>query len=200
MRTMENNLILLILFMGCLTFPASAQRAAYRASIQNSFWTGPRDGYSQSPDDDHGRVYGGLQARLRLGAFVGIEGAVEYRSKQEYGIGDYTMETSSIPVTASLMLFAPISEQFAPYAVGGLGAYHTRYSFSDEAEGLGLEDDNEFHMGYHVGLGFEIPLSSNVALNADYRYLFMNPDRNEESLEDTDFSGNVISAGLMFYF
>ncbi|HLR91257.1 MAG TPA: outer membrane beta-barrel protein [Balneolaceae bacterium] len=197
---MKKKLILLTLFMGGLTFAASAQSAADRASIKNTFGIGPRVGYYNSADADDGSFYGGLQARLRLGAFVGIEGAVEYRSKQEYGIGDYTMETSSIPVTASLMLFAPISEQFAPYAVGGLGAYHTRYSFSDEAEGLGLEDDNEFHMGYHVGLGFEIPLSSNVALNADYRYLFMNPDRNEESLEDTDFSGNVISAGLMFYF
>lgn len=197
---MKKKLILLTLFMGGLTFAASAQSAADRASIKNTFGIGPRVGYYNSADADDGSFYGGLQARLRLGAFVGIEGAVEYRSKQEYGIGDYTMDTSSIPVTASLMLFAPISEQFAPYAVGGLGAYYTRYNFSNEAEELGLEDDNEFHMGYHVGLGFEIPLSSNVALNADYRYLFMNPDRNEESLEDTDFSGNVISAGLMFYF
>lgn len=197
---MKKKLILLTLFMGGLTFAVSAQSAADRASIKNTFGIGPRVGYYNSADADEGSFYGGIQARLRLGAFVGIEGAVEYRSKQEYGIGNYTMDTSSIPVTASLLFFAPVSEQFAPYAVGGLGAYYTRYNFSDEAEGLGLEDDNDFHMGYHIGLGFEIPLSSNVALNADYRYLFMNPDRNEESLEDTDFSGNVISAGLMFYF
>lgn len=197
---MKNKLILLLLFMGGITFAASAQSAADRASIKNTFGIGPRVGFYNSADADEGSFYGGIQARARLGAFIGIEGTVEYRSKQEYGLGDYSMETSSIPITGSLLLFAPISEQFAPYAVGGLGAYYTRYNFSDNAEGLGFDDDSDFHLGYHVGLGFEVPLSSNVALNADYRYLFMNPDRNDESLEDTDFSGNVISAGLMFYF
>jgi len=63
-----------------------------------------------------------------------------------------------------------------------------------------LEDtDSEFNLGYHLGFGLDIFFNESVALNADYRYMFLNPDRNEESLDDTEFSSSVFTVGLMFY-
>jgi opacity protein-like surface antigen len=110
------------------------------------------------------------------------------------------VKTSFIPVTLSLLLFAPISENFAPYGVAGLGAYYTKYSPSQALQDLGFQSDSDFNIGYHLGFGLEIPFSSNVALSIDYRYLFLNPNKNQESFEDTSFSGNTIAASLMFYF
>lgn len=194
---MKKILILLTFVMGALTYSASAQTASDRAAIENTFGIGPRLGYYKAQDADEGNFYGGIQARARLGAVVGIEGAVDYRAKQKYGVGNYNVEISSIPVTGSLMLFAPISEAFSPYVLGGIGAYYTRYDYS---ESLGGDDDSSFNMGYHLGFGAEFPFNENVALSVDYRYIFLNPDDNEESFEDADFNSNVFTAGLMFYF
>lgn len=193
-------LVILSLILGTVVFSASAQSAADRASISDTFGFGPRLGYYKAQDADEGNLYYGIQARFRPGAILGIEGALEYRAGQEYGIGDNTVKTSFIPITGSLLLFAPVSQHFSPYGVLGLGAYYTRYSTSGLLEDIGIDDDSNFNLGYHIGFGAEIPFNSNTALSIDYRYLFLNPDENEESLDGASFSGNTISAGLMFYF
>jgi len=61
------------------------------------------------------------------------------------------------------------------------------------------ENSDEFNFGYQLGFGAEFPLSSNAALNVDYRYLFLNPNDNETGTQNTHYSGNVFTAGIMFY-
>lgn len=197
---MKKIIPITLFILGIVTFSASAQDASDRAAIKNSFGIGPRLGYYKAQDAEEGSFYGGIQARARIGAVIGIEGAVDYRAGQEYGFGEYTVETSSIPVTGSLMLFAPISNSFSPYGLAGIGAYYTRYDYSGSIAGLEAEDDSEFNMGYHLGFGAEFPFNENVALNVDYRYIFLNPDDNEQSFEDASFNSNAFTAGLMFYF
>lgn len=169
------------------------------AAIEDAFGIGPRVGYYRADDSDEGNFYGGLQMRARIGPVFGLEGSVEYRAGQRFAIQDYSVRTRFLPVTASAMLFIPMGENFAPYGLAGIGAYYTIFDYSDEAENLGIEDTNSFNLGYHLGFGLEIPFNSGVALNFDYRYLFLNPDENEEDLEGASFSGNVFTAGLMFY-
>lgn len=196
---MKRFISFLTLFLGAITFTSIAQTA----SIQNTFGIGPRLGYYKAEDADEGNFYGGLQARFRLGPVLGIEGSVEYRAGQEYGFDEYSVKTRFVPVTASLMLFIPLGPNFAPYGLAGAGAYYTIFDYSDDAEdtpGLDFDDDSNFNFGYHLGFGAEFPFSQNVALNVDYRYLFLNPEENEQELEDASFSGNVFTAGLMFYF
>lgn len=196
----KKTIVLMTFFLGTLTFAASAQTAADRATISDTFGFGPRIGYYQAQDADEGNFYYGIQARFRPGAIVGFEAAVEYRAGQTYGIGDHTVKTSFVPITGSLLLFAPISDVFTPYGVLGIGAYHTRYSTSGIIDDLGFDDSSRFNLGYHVGLGAEFPVANNLALNIDYRYLFLNPDDNEESLDGASFSGNAVSAAIVFYF
>lgn len=197
---MKKIMMILPFLIGVITFTASAQTASERAGIKDTFGIGPRLGFYKAQDADEGNFYGGIQARLRLGPVVGIEGAVDYRAGQEYGLDDYTLTTRFVPVTGSLLLFAPISESFAPYGVAGIGAYYTIFDYSDEASAFGLDDEKSFNMGYHLGFGAEFPFSKNAALNVDYRYQFLNPDTDDESLEDADFNGNVLTAGITFYF
>ncbi|MEX0638944.1 MAG: porin family protein, partial [Balneolaceae bacterium] len=197
---MQRLLLLLPLILGTAVFTASAQSAAERAGISNSLGFGPRIGFFNAQDADQGNFYYGVQARFRPGAIVGIEAAVEYRPGQEFGIGNSTVKTSFVPVTLSMLLFAPVSDYFAPYGVAGLGAHFTRYRPSGVLDDLGFESDSDFNLGYHIGLGAELPFSSNIALSIDYRYNFLNPNENEESFEGANFNGNTLSASLMFYF
>ena len=193
-------LLLMAFILSTTVFTASAQSAADRATISNTLGFGPRVGYYKAQDADKGNYYFGLQARFRPGAIIGIEAAIEYRGGQEFGIGNSTVKTSFIPVTVSLLLFAPVSEYFAPYGVAGVGAYYTRYSPSGVLDDLGFDSRSDFNLGYHLGFGAEIPFSPNVALSIDYRYIFLNSNDNEESLDGASFNGNTISASIMFYF
>lgn len=197
---MKKLLSLILFFTAFITFSAAAQSASERASIENTIGFGPRLGYYKAQDADEGNFYGGIQTRLRFGAVLGVEGAIEYRAGQEYGFEGYSVKTSSVPVTGSLMLFAPLSESISPYGLAGIGAYYTNYNYSDGAESLGFSDDSSFNLGYHLGFGVELPLNDNTAISIDYRYLFLNPDDNQESFDDASFSGNNLTASLMFYF
>ena len=196
----QRILIILALILSTAVFTASAQSAADRAGISNTLGFGPRLGYYNAQDADQGNFYYGIQARYRPGAIVGIEAAVEYRAGNEFGIGNSTVKTSFVPVTLSLLLFAPVSDYFAPYGVAGLGAYFSRYRPSDVLEDLGIDNSSDFNLGYHLGFGVEVPFSSNFALSIDYRYIFLNPNENQESFQGANFNGNTLAASLMVYF
>lgn len=191
------KLLLLLPIISFLFAPslAEAQTTSSDATIKNTLGIGPRLGFYKANDANQGNFYGGLQSRIRLGSVVGLEGSVEYRAAQEYSIGGETLKTSLVPITASTLMFLPVSENFAPYALAGLGAYYTIYDY----DGAFDNDDNEFNFGYHLGFGVELPINKNAALNFDYRYLFLNPDDNEMSTENANYNGNAFTAGLMFY-
>jgi len=197
---MKKIISLLVFFMGAVTFSASAQYAADRANTENTFGFGPRMGYYTAGDATDGNFYGGLQMRAKFGAVIGIEGSVEYRAGQKFEFNDFTARTSFVPVTASLMLFAPLSRHVAPYGLAGAGAYYTIYTYSDGAGDLGFSDDNSFNLGYHLGVGTELWFADNAAISIDYRYLYLDTSDSQEAFEDVNFDGNVFTASLMFYF
>src|SRR5690625_853005 len=81
--------------------------------IENTFGIGPRLGYYHGSEFDEGTFYYGLQARVRLGAVLGIEGSASYRPGTESNIvteqfGNVAYDTKFVPLTASLMLFLPL--------------------------------------------------------------------------------------------
>jgi len=188
--------LLLLPLLAFIFAPMTVEaQTSSNATIKNTLGIGPRLGYYKANDADEGSFYIGAQTRARLGSVLGVEGSVEYRAAQEYTIGGQSFETKFVPVTASALLFLPVSENFAPYGVAGLGAYYTIYEF----EGVIDDVKNEFNFGYHLGFGVELPINENAALNFDYRYLFLNPEANEVSTDNTNYNGNVFTAGLMFY-
>lgn len=197
---MKKLVSLTVLFAAITIGTASAQSASNRAAIENTIGFGPRLGYYKAQDADEGNFHFGFQTRVRFGAVLGAEGSVEYRAGQEFGIDDFSVQTSSVPVTGSLMIFAPLGKSVSPYGLAGIGAYYTNYNYSDSAEALGFSDDSSFNLGYHLGFGVELPINENTAINVDYRYLFLNPDDNQESFDNASFNGNSITASLMLYF
>jgi|SRR5699024_4558286 len=203
---MKRLLLLPLIAFMMAPFISSAQ-AQYGQSpsdegtIRNTIGIGPRLGYYKGDDADNGSFYGGAQIRARLGKYFGIEGAVDYRTAQTYNLGDYEADIRQIPITVSALLFLPINQYLHPYGVAGLGAYYDIIDFNEQAEEVpGIEDDHSVDFGYHLGAGLEIPVNSSVALNADYRYIFLDPGSDAfGEVGDADFSGNVLTVGLMFY-
>ncbi|SMO53097.1 outer membrane protein [Gracilimonas mengyeensis] len=182
-----------LLSVGLLTAFAS-QAMAQEYLIENSSGIGPKIGYYKAPDAEDGTMFIGVQSRTK-GKYFGAEFSAEYRGEQGYTTTGGDVTVRQIPVTGSLMVFAPIAKNLSPYGLAGLGAYYTIYDYDDDF--LNPDDDTEVNLGYHLGFGADIALSESAALNVDYRYLFLNGD---DDITEKEFSGNVISAGLTFYF
>lgn len=200
---MKKLLILPLLIFLCVPFWAFAQNYSYDDdddTIENTIGFGPRIGYYHVDDFDDGTFFYGLQARARLGPAVGLEGSISYRpgTENSFIVDDVeqSFETKFVPITASLLLFLPISPAISPYGLAGAGAYYTIY----DTEGDLIDDiDSEFNFGYHLGFGVELPFGENVALSLDYRYIFLTAD-NGDTPDDADFSGNAFTGAIMFYF
>lgn len=175
--------IVLLLF----AFPAITQ-------AQNSdggLMLGPRLGYYQAQEADNGSFLFGLQLRSHLNEYFGVELAATYRTNSEFTIGGNSLKTGLVPITASALVYLPISPYVKPYGVAGLGAYYKFY----DTEGWATDEfKDEFTFGYHLGAGVEIPLNEGMAIDVDYRYIFL-----DQEGSDPDLSGHAITAGLMFY-
>lgn len=172
-----------------------SQATAQRYLIENKLGIGPKVGVYKAPDADDGTMFIGIQSRTK-GKYLGAEFSLEYRGEQSFTTaGGSELTVKQVPVTGSLLLFAPLAENFSPYGLAGLGAYYSFYDYDGGFVNPG--DDAEVEVGYHLGVGAEIALSKTAAFNIDYRYLYLD---GSEDLSDKQFSGNVISAGLTFYF
>ncbi|MDT8325310.1 MAG: outer membrane beta-barrel protein, partial [Bacteroidota bacterium] len=199
--------LLALLFM-------APQLQAQRTFIENTIGVGPHVGWYQSNDAEDGALYFGFQARLRYGRNVGFEIALDYRDNEAFDAGRFDptrlkADVMYVPLTASLMIFAPVGSFLTPYGLAGLGWYYTITDYelinsSRELRQL-LENEDNFEMGYHFGLGLEIPLSQNFTLHGDARYLFLGTEirtvRDITTLDtDTDNSdGIMFNAGFMIY-
>lgn len=162
--------------------------------IENKAGIGVKTGYYKAPDAEDGTLYLGGQFRTK-GKYLGGEFSVEYRGEQSYSTTGGELTVSQVPVTGSLMVFAPITKNLSPYGVAGLGGYYTFYDYDGGFVNPG--DDTELTVGYHLGFGADLAINQSAAFNVDYRYLFL--DGNDD-ITDKEFSGNVLSVGLTFYF
>ncbi|WP_103664441.1 outer membrane protein [Gracilimonas amylolytica] len=162
--------------------------------IEDGSGFGPKIGYYKAPDADDGTMFIGIQSRSK-GKYLGGEFSLEYRGEQTYTTTGGELSVKQVPITGSLMLFAPLAQNFSPYGLAGLGAYYTFYDYDGGFINPG--DDSEVKFGYHLGFGADVAISESAAFNIDYRYLFLD---GSDDITDKEFSGNVISAGLTFYF
>jgi opacity protein-like surface antigen len=133
---------------------------------------------------------GGIQARLRLPLFFGVEGSVDYR-RETFG-SDTTHEW---PVMVSGLIYLPKIILVQPFILGGAGWYNTR------VEGPAGFNDTQNRFGPHVGAGVEVNLDTRWFLDATYRYVWLNDLRSVDALgvpQHIRDSGHMITAGLNF--
>ena len=173
----------------------SIEATAQEAPTSNKGGLGPRFGFYKAPDAEDGTMFIGAQFRSRGKSVFGGEFAIEYRGEQTYDISGGEMTVRQIPVTGSVLVFVPVAPNFQPYGLAGLGAYYSLYDYDGT---FSSSNDAEVNIGYHLGFGLDVPVTANAALNVDYRYLFL--EGNNDNLGDKEYSGNVLTGGLTFYF
>lgn len=189
------KLITVPLILLLFAFPSITQAQYEDDYDEGNLMLGPRIGYYEADDAEEGAFLFGLQLRGHVNEYFGLELAATYRttSEFEYTIAGQThsVKTGFVPITASALVYLPLNEHFLPYGVAGVGGY---YTFRDTEGSISDEFEGEFNFGYHLGFGLEVPLNEDVAINADYRYLWLTPEEDQN-----DFSGHMITFGLMFY-
>jgi opacity protein-like surface antigen len=153
----------------------------------------------------------GVTAGIRQG-HLGAELSVDWISMNlESDIKQAKLTTTPILVTFQ---FHPAEEDATidPYLGLGVGYYINSASASSEAKNvaasLGVPDykvevDNA--VGFHLGVGANMKVSSALAFVIDARYAFMNTDFRVKGtgLSDSDtlsVNGFVVTAGLKYFF
>jgi len=209
---LSRSIALTLLFLFVATAVSSAQEREY---IENTLGVGPRFGWYKSNEAEEGAWYFGMMGRFRLGKNIGFEGALDYRIQERFlsvreNEREYSATVTYMPVTLSLMIFAPFGSRYTPYGVAGVGWYLTLVDYDPFQSGIpeirrALEDETSFIPGYHFGLGLEIVLSRGFALHGDFRYLFLGTEISKikdvvtADIDTKNSNGIIFSAGFIVY-
>jgi opacity protein-like surface antigen len=166
-----------------------------QAQDAGQFSLGPAVGFLKTRGADDGTWMAGVQARLRLGRVIGLEGSI---TAHRSDFADDTVEIITYPVQVSLLVFPFPDSPVEPYLVGGVGWYYNRIEYDSS---LGLDDETDHQFGVHLGAGLMIELSPHVQIFADFRWIFLDePGVDNSDLEDEEFDTAQIMIGLSLVF
>ncbi len=191
-----------VALLGALLFslqepPASIpaqQDAADQDSTRGGLSIAPAAGYLTTRGADRGTWFGGIQARAHLSPVLAVEGSATFHQSL-YSDGDIVVTQYPVQVTGLLYPFG--ETPFRPYVLAGAGWYYTRTHYRGTLDLL-YEDQTEHDFGAHFGAGAEALLGPRVTLDADVRYIFLNPT--VDGVKERDFNYWQATAGLNFRF
>lgn len=172
---------------------ASSPAADDPNDFSSALSIGPAGGYLTVKEADRGTWFGGVQARLHFAKILAAEAAITFH-QNHYEDGDVVVTQYPLQLSAFLYVF-PVGP-LRPYLLGGVGWYYTRFQY-DGAFSF-INDRTEHIFGWHLGAGAELMLGSRASLNADVRYIFLNPDTDQVISQDFDYW--QITFGLNFFF
>ena len=157
-----------------------------------SFSIGPEGGYLRARGAERGTWFGGAKARLHLLGILAAEASITFHENR-YLHSDVNVTQYPVQLTALLYLLpGPIR----PYILGGVGWYYTRVDYRGTFASLPNRTEHIF--GEHLGAGAELFLSPRTSIDADVRYIFLNPTNDQ--VIHRDFNYWQIAFGVNFYF
>jgi len=152
---------------------------------------GPQLGYYKAQDADNGSYMGGAALRLKLTPLLGVEAAINFR-QEKYLNGALTVNSWPLMVTG-LIYPLPIL-----YGAMGFGWYSVTFHYDKNRLPL-LVDETIQKVGWHFGGGLELPITSDILLTGDFRYVFLNYDfKAIPGSGDMKSNFSVITIGLLF--
>jgi opacity protein-like surface antigen len=157
------------------------------------FSLGGQAGYLKARHADKGTWFGGAQARLHFLDFLAAEASITFHNNN-FDNGD--VRVTQYPVQLSAMLYILSEGPVQPYILGGVGWYYTHIEYRGAFSIYQDKTDNIF--GEHLGAGVELILGPSVSIDADLRYIFLNP--NNDKVGDRDFDYWQFTVGLNFLF
>ena len=171
---------------GLLTF-AILIATVFSLSAQ-SVAVGPQIGFIKTKDADKATIMPAAAIRLDL-IGLGVEGSIGYKA-EEFSNGQIKTTSYPILLTGMLNVFPFV------HAEAGIGWYNIKINYSNT---LGIEDETNQEIGYHLGAGAAIPLG-NILLTGDFRYVFLKTDFSKvsSSVESLKSDYYTVSIGLLF--
>ena len=160
--------------------------------VVSPFSLGAAAGFLRARGADEVTWFGGVQARLRMGYFA-AEASIQFHQNR-YENGDVVVTQFPVQLTAFLYII-PIGP-IRPYILGGVGWYRTRTDYKGPFNAI--PDDHQNIFGEHLGAGAELFLGPRVSIDADVRYIFLNPSTDQ--VIGRDFNYWQMTFGLNFMF
>lgn len=161
---------------------------------ESEFSIGPTAGYLKARGADRGTWSAGAQARLHFLKFFAAEASITFH-QDEYQNGDVVVTQYPVQVTGFLYPFPEWEIQ--PYLLAGAGWYYTRVRYHG-LPSLLYQDQTAHSFGGHAGAGVEARLGPSASIDADVRYIFLNP--RADALRSRDFDYWEFTAGLNLFF
>jgi hypothetical protein len=173
--------------------PLSLFSEPMRAAGEPSFSLGPEGGYLRARGAERGTWFGGAKARLHLLDFLAAEASITFH-EDRYQHSQVVV--SQYPVQLTALLYILPAGPIRPYILGGVGWYYTRIDY----QGIysTIPDKTEHVFGEHLGAGAELFLGPRTSIDADVRYIFLNPSNDQ--VIHRDFNYWQITFGLNLYF
>lgn len=132
---------------------------------------GVHGGATGAQDSSSNNFIGGVQARLHLISFLGLElRGSAFQSSYE-GPLSQSADLTTYPIQGSVMLYPIPLPKLSIYVLGG-GGYHS-YDFEYRSSGSSLVSVTGGQWAAHAGAGIDIRLSKAFFLNLDGRYVFL---------------------------
>lgn len=140
-------------------------------------------------ESDETNLFGGLAFRGNIAPALKAEIGAAYREEEV----NNQLLIRQWPVTASMWL-VPFP---ALYAGGGVGWYHTSYDYDDP---LNFQNETDQQFGVHLGGGLSIPMTPNLGLDLNGRYVFLEDVQTKISTEklDPDFWSTTLGLAIHF--
>ena len=163
------------------------------AEDEASFSIGPEGGYLRARGTDRGTWFGGVAARLHLLRILAAEASITFH-ENTYNHSDVVV--SQYPVQLTAFLYIIPAGPIRPYILGGVGWYYSRIDYRGAEAAIPNRTEHIF--GEHLGAGAELFLAPRLSLDADVRYIFLNPT--SDRVINKDFNYWQIAFGVNFYF
>jgi len=177
-----------------LTLPLSmAAETAAAAEEPAAFSIGPEGGYLRARGAERGTWFGGGKARLHLIGILAAEASITFHENR-YDHNDVIVTQYPVQLTAMLYII-PVGP-IRPYVLGGVGWYYSRVDYRGALASIPNRTEHIF--GEHLGAGAEAFLGPRVSIDADVRYIFLNPTNDQ--VIHRDFNYWQIAFGVNFYF
>lgn len=157
------------------------------------FSIGPAGGYLHAHGADRGTWFVGGQARLHFLQYFAVEAAMTFHENSYEG-GD--IHVTQYPVQLSGMLYPFPMWILSPYVVGGAGWYYSRISYTGTLSGISNETEHTF--GAHGGVGADLRLGASITLDADLRYIFLNPSTSQVKNGDFNYWQATFGVNINF--
>lgn len=129
--------------------------------------------------------------RMRSSKHLIFEIAMDYRSQLTT---DHEARVREVPLQASLLI-VPIHARFAPYLLGGFGAY-SQLTDTLDVTGKVTSTTTDRKTGWHLGVGAEMLVARHASIFLDYRFRFVQLGDTPAGAEPITIPGSTLVPGL----